>query len=309
MKRDKIAGGLYGVAVGDALGATLEFLSRQQVQEQFGEHRDITGGGRLRLEPGDITDDTEMTLAVGQGIVANRENPVETIGERFLAWYQSNPKSVGNSTRLSIEHYLQLNDWDEAAKQTAKVLKGKTAGNGALMRTLPITFAYHGEPNHLANKSRKICRMTHWDMIAEMSGVFYNVLANCLLIETKEKAWDKTWDWFAAYLYAEAPSPTVLLVSTLNKAIHCQYEKLHATGFVYDTLFCALWCFYNTDTAEEAIVKAVNLGDDADTVGAVTGGLAGLYYGYDALPQRWLSKLKHRDKIDNLIKELETSVR
>lgn len=302
--REQIAGGLFGVAVGDALGAAVEFLSQSEIRERYGILTEIVGGGRFDLEPGQVTDDTEMMLAVGEGILVNPESPVKSIGDRFVSWYQSNPKSIGNTVRTSIENYLQLKNWDEAAKQTYKKLKGRTAGNGALMRTLPVTFAYYGDPEQIAQKSRKICRMTHWDMIAEMAGVFYNVLASCLVSEEKNRAWEKTWKWFISYAYQEADAATVELISSLRSAVNCDYEKLQATGFVYDTLFSALWCFYNTDSAEDAIVKAVNLGDDADTVGAVTGGLAGVYYGYGALPKRWLGVLQNKERINNLVEGL-----
>ncbi len=301
---DKIAGGLYGVALGDALGATLEFMSAGEIRQQYGVHREITGGGWLDLEPGEITDDTEMTLLVGEGILEAPDNPVGPVGKGFVSWYKTKSKDVGNTIRMSIENYLKLGNWNEAAKQAAKTLQGKTAGNGALMRTLPVSFAYHGDPEKIADRSRRICRMTHWDLLAEMTGVFYNLLVTCLMQEEKHAAWEKTWEWFAAYLYQEADTGTVKLLSSLNDLLQRDYTGLKATGFVYDTLSSALWCFYNTGSAEEAIVRAVNLGDDADTVGAVTGGLAGVYYGYDALPERWLKLLKNKERIERLSKGL-----
>ncbi|WP_366924709.1 ADP-ribosylglycohydrolase family protein [Metallumcola ferriviriculae] len=300
----RVAGGMFGVALGDALGATLEFMSAEEVKQNYGIHREIIGGGWLDLKPGEFTDDTEMTLSVAEGIVAAPDNPVGQIGKGFIDWFNTGPKDVGNTIRTSLSNYVILDNWDEASKHTAKSLDGKTAGNGALMRTLPISFAYYGDPEKIADRSRRICRMTHWDMIAEMAGVFYNILATCLMQEEKQAAWDKSWDWFAAYLYQEADVATVKLLADLKDLRRWEFTDLRASGFVYDTLVSALWCFYNTDTAEEAIINAVNLGDDADTVGAVTGGLAGVYYGYQALPQRWLRVVKQKDRIEQVSRNL-----
>ncbi|KAF1084758.1 ADP-ribosyl-(dinitrogen reductase) glycohydrolase [Sporotomaculum syntrophicum] len=136
---DKIKGGLYGVAVGDALGATLEFMDQQQIKQKYVQLRDIVGGGWLNLAPGEWTDDTEMTLAVAEGVLMDPYAPISHVGERFLEWLNTNPSDVGNTISAAHLEYLNLKDWHMAALRIHD--KGmQTAGNGALMRNTPCCF-------------------------------------------------------------------------------------------------------------------------------------------------------------------------
>jgi ADP-ribosyl-[dinitrogen reductase] hydrolase len=110
---DRVKGGLYGVAVGDALGGTTEFMSTREIEAKYGYLTEIIGGGVWRLKPGEVTDDTMMTLCVAEGILENPGEPVEAIGRFFMKWYHSQPKDIGNIIRHAFEKYE--GDWFEAA--------------------------------------------------------------------------------------------------------------------------------------------------------------------------------------------------
>jgi len=298
----KVKGGIYGVAVGDALGATVEFMSQQEIKAQYGKHTEMLGGGWLSLAEGEFTDDTEMTLDVAEGILANRDIPIAEIGQRFIKWYHSNPRDIGNIIRRTCTNYTIYKDWSMAAKKTRDELAGKTAGNGCLMRTLPISFAYYGDLEKMDQRSAQIAAMTHLDDEAMAACVFYNRYA-AKLITSKDKHQS----------YAET------LVDTESQSIIQEASKLYqklidvpaislseikASGYVVDTLIAALVMFLKFDSFEEIVIEAVNLGDDADTVGAVVGGLAGTYYGFEAIPERWLDKLKGRKRLNYIVKNL-----
>lgn len=307
--RDRIRGGLFGVAVGDALGATVEFLSQGEIRRRFGCLTEIIGGGWLNLEPGEVTDDTEITLAVAKGILANPASPRDAVGKMFLRWFQGNPKDVGETIRTALSFYLENPDWDEAAKRACHALGGKAAGNGCLMRTLPVTFAYAQNPEKMNRISRELARMTHYEPLAEAACAFYNNLARRLLYaphspQNKEgflKAALKDTENYSADLPAgtlETIKETVEKIAVMSK------EEISPTGHCLDTLAAAVWCFLHTLTFEEAVVEAVNLGGDADTVGAVCGGLAGTFYGYRAIPARWLETLKPKEELDKVSQQL-----
>lgn len=286
----KIWGGLYGLAVGDALGAAVEFVSRDQIRARYGTLREIVGGGWLNLRPGEWTDDTEMMLAVAEGVLADPDKPVPRIGKAFLRWRVSGPPDVGSTIRAVFQTYDRLKDWHRAAEEV-HARTGMTAGNGALMRTLPLAFAYSGVVD-LYMRCMEVARMTHWDPEAGLTCFLYcctvqGILGGARFLEAYGNA--------LAALRKVAPPGEMgevafALADRLAGVVSWPENRLRPTGYTVDTLACALWCAVNTKSFEEAIVRAVNLGGDADTVGAVAGGLAGVMYGYDAIPQRWLSK-------------------
>ena len=167
--KNTIKGALYGVAVGDALGAPLEFMSAEQIANRYGEVTDMIGGGWLRVKPGEITDDTQMTLAVAEGIVEAPENPIEAIGERFIAWAHSGPKDIGGTCSRSIYGAAvggatrpTEDKWFKASRATAKANGRRSGGNGALMRTV-YPGLYYQSRLIAVETAAAIAQMTHWD--------------------------------------------------------------------------------------------------------------------------------------------------
>lgn len=141
--KDHIAGALYGVAIGDALGAPLEFMSAKQIARKHGHVTEMIGGGWLDVRPGETTDDTAMTLAVAEGIMESPDDPIPAIGERFIRWAESGPKDIGGTCHRAIwkaatggHKRPSAFQWENAGKETAVVNKGRSAGNGALMRAV-----------------------------------------------------------------------------------------------------------------------------------------------------------------------------
>lgn len=272
--RQKIRGGLFGVAVGDALGAALEFLTAEEIEEIYGQVETILGGGWLNLEPGQVTDDTMMTIAVARGIIADPANPVEEIGKEFVRWYQSDPPGIGQSCRAGIENFLTRGDWMEASQAAHRQL-GKSGGNGSLMRTLPIALGYRHDLERMLEVTYDVSKMTHWERIAADACQVYNCLLIAYLggMEEKESLIEQMLELY--------PTTAGLL----------EMRGLPPSGYVRDTLHHALISFIRTDSFADCLIRAVNLGGDADTIGAVAGGLAGVYYGFEAIPAEWISLL------------------
>jgi ADP-ribosyl-[dinitrogen reductase] hydrolase len=171
---DKIKGGLFGVAIGDALGATTEFMTKEEIKEKYGEVTEIIGGGIWELEGGETTDDTAMTLAVVKGIMANFNNPIEEIGKQFLYWENTNPVDIGITIQTVFKNYN--GNWFNAAAQAHDQFGGLSAGNGTLMRCLPIALAY-SDQKIIDELSMLQSKMTHYDELACRS--MYDLQSNC----------------------------------------------------------------------------------------------------------------------------------
>lgn len=299
---DKVRGGIFGVAVGDALGATLEQMTRENIQEVYGRHTEITGGGWLSLKPGEFTDDTKMTLAVAQGLAVNSDNPQHEIGSRFIEWFNTNPKGIGTTTRIALGSFIETGSWNKSAARTRELLNNRVCGNGCLMRTLPITFAYLDNLSKMDAVSRQIAAMTHPDLEAELCCVFYNRFA-AFLVDGKDKleAFDRVLKELKPVLTFPGERDLYMLLSSVP--FLC-LSRLRSSGYVIDTLIASIVAFLQFDSFEEILIEAVNLGGDADTLGATAGGLAGTYYGFGAIPQRWLDRLQEKEILEEAVQEL-----
>lgn len=293
--KNRINGILYGVAVGDALGAPLEFMTAKEIQRKHGTVRDMIGGGCLNVIPGEVTDDTQMTLAVAEGIVEAPEKPIQAIGQRFIAWYNGRPKDVGSTCATSILYAVHITnnvpteeEWLTAAQMTHNTMGGRSAGNGSLMRTA-YPAMYYPDIEAATGMASRISRMTHFDPKASAACEVYTKMLHDLLV-------------------CEPGTGNGVI---FHDAIQHRYDHVGdfyftpcPTGYVADSFEAALHCILTTETLEDALVKAVNLGGDADTIGAITGGLAGALYGYDAIPARWLDCLD--DAVKTRIDALNT---
>lgn len=278
---NRAKGAMYGVAVGDALGAPLEFMDALEIKDVHGPElvREMLGGGWLHLPPGMTTDDTDMTLAVAEGIMATPRDGslaelIDQIGQRFIAWHHSRPKDIGNTCRATIEAAERnLADgmrpseaWPKAAVEYDKASGHRSAGNGALMRTVPIGVAL--DPGKAKTTAQATAMMTHWDKMQTELVAEYTIAVSKLVRGMND---------FSEFvrLAEEYPQP----------------QHLTPTGYSLDSFNCALWAIRTSDDFEDAIVGAVNLGGDADTIGAITGGLMGAYDGFEAIPERWVNAL------------------
>ncbi|WP_068776035.1 ADP-ribosylglycohydrolase family protein [Paenibacillus sp. FJAT-26967] len=283
MLMDRIKGGMYGVAVGDALGGTTEFMTEREIKEKYGYLTEIIGGGVWNLEPGEVTDDTMMTLGAADGILENAEEPVEAIGHFFMEWYRTRPKDIGNIIRHVFGKYE--GDWFETAF-VAHMDLGQSAGNGSLMRCLPVALAY----KELADLDRVTImqsRMTHYDPRCAEVCVMYNRIAHRLLqgedLGTSIKAEVKGSE-YEEHLEALPDCPP--------------------SGFIVHTFRWVLYILLHTANFEEVVQKAANLGGDSDTIGAIAGGLAGIYYSYEGIPARYANAILIKERLDHTISQL-----
>lgn len=280
---ERVLGAMYGVAVGDALGGPVEFMDADAIARQYGILDTMVGGGWLSLSPGETTDDTAMTLAVAEGIMANPDRPVGPIGENFISWAQSGPKDIGGTCSSAIARASQLlkcgsstpeEAWREASLEVVHDNGGRSGGNGALMRTAPVGCAYFREADCYLH-AREIAEMTHLD---EASSEICASYSKAIMLYTRDKGAD-----------AEAEVKKLAAMLTRWKAPRA---ALSPSGWVVDSMECALRAIREADgDTETAIVTAINYGGDADTIGAITGGLIGARKGIDSIPKEWLAAL------------------
>ncbi|MBB1127204.1 ADP-ribosylglycohydrolase family protein [Thiospirillum jenense] len=262
---DKAKGAFFGAICGDALGTTLEFCPR--IYEEEKKIREIVGGGQFNLPAGGWTDDTAMALCIAESLVKNQGYHPASIMRNFASWMTTGEFSfnhrrvdIGVTTSQAISHYLTdpstpyhgLNDED-------------SQGNGSIMRLSPIFTYYRHDAIEGTRVAMDQSLLTH---------------AHPTCVEYCKKCAD------VVYLAYQNQFHTDVLTHKTTR-----YQDVKSRGFVIDTYNAACYALGNSHSFEEAVVLAVNLGDDADTVGAVTGMFAGAYYGYSNIPERWVSKL------------------
>lgn len=259
-----------GLAIGDALGATVEFMTPNEIKVAHGVHKNITGGGWLKLKPGRVTDDTEMSLALGVALLSCQQVEAKVIAEAFSEWMRSKPVDIGNTVRRGIVYYRNQGE-------TSVPKSEFNAGNGACMRSLPIALATLGSDHDTVIQiSRLQAHITHHSDLSDAGTehiimLVQRALMGCPMSELNE-------------------------LSQAFADNHGQYrfdsKKIdNPGGFIVETLQAVLQSFYSTHDFESCLIDVVNRGGDADTTGAIAGMLAGAYYGRDSIPERWLNQL------------------
>jgi len=266
----RAVGAYLGLAVGDALGATVEFLNPREILAQYGEHRDIIGGGWLRLRRGQVTDDTEMSLALGSAILAAGRVDAAAIAAAFSDWMRTKPVDIGHTVRRGITHY-------RVTGATRVSENAYDAGNGACMRSLPIAlYTLGAESAAVAEANRIQSHTTHHNALGDAGTLtVIRMIQAALLGGHKGHLKD-----LADALIAEEPQ--------------YRYDRRRMEnpgGFLVETLRAVFQALFATDCFERALVDVVNRGGDADTTGAILGMIAGALYGPDDIPRRWLRAL------------------
>jgi ADP-ribosyl-[dinitrogen reductase] hydrolase len=276
--RDRARAALLGLAVGDALGATLEFMTPSEIRAKYGTFREITGGGWLQLRRGEVTDDTQMALCLARSIAERGNFDARAVAERFAAWLRSSPPDVGNTCRRGIRRFI-VDGTLEAPFRTGD------AGNGAAMRVAPISLLSMAVPAQLEQLSLAQARITHNHPLSDAATVLVARLVQlgCLGVS----------------LHGLRRAADAVVAQLPN----FRFESYHglSTAYVVDTLTTVLHFFFATQSFEECLVAIVNQGGDADTTGAIAGAIAGAYYGPEEIPARWLKRLDPA-----LVKELGT---
>ncbi|QQE81197.1 ADP-ribosylglycohydrolase family protein [Alicyclobacillus sp. SO9] len=281
---DRIKGAILGHAIGDAMGATTEFMEPNEICRKYGTVTDILGGGWLHLKPGETTDDTAMSLCVAEGILESPDNPIDAIGQAFLRWEATDPEDIGNTIRSSLDHFN--GDWLEAAYQTHLEFDGYTGGNGSLMRCLPVALAYT-DSDKMEDITERQSKMTHYDDIASEACLIYNRIAARVL----------NGDNLLLALVAETDG-------TRYHNVFLDRPSCSPDGFVVNTFTWVLYLLWTYDSFAEVVQQATNEGYDSDTVAAIAGGLKGLSTQSFGLPQEWVNKLRNRKQLEKAAEDL-----
>ncbi|XHR26927.1 MAG: ADP-ribosyl-[dinitrogen reductase] hydrolase [Chthoniobacteraceae bacterium] len=266
---DRALGAFFGVAIGDALGATVEFMTAREIACQYKVHNQIVGGGWLGIKAGRVTDDTEMALALGAALIESGGWDLCTIGNHFVKWMRSLPIDIGNTCRRGIRRFLL--DGTVAAPPC-----DADGGNGAAMRNVATVLATLQSNELLIQRSIEQAHVTHNHPLSDAGTVALARMTRELILHGEEASCNQ----IAADLVQAHP------------AFRFKPWPGNSSGYIVDTVQTVFDGFFNTGSFEECVVRVVNRGGDADTTGAIAGQLAGALYGYMSIPNRWLKKIE-----------------
>lgn len=265
-------GAYLGMALGDALGATVEFMTPREISSRYGEHRQVRGGGWLKLRKGQVTDDTTMALALGRAILQAKGVNADAVAEAFSDWMRSRPVDIGNTVRRGILNY----------RHTGKPVVAQStydAGNGACMRTLPVALVTLGQdPVKVNAASRAQCHVTHNNPLSDAG-------TECVIAMIQAAIG-------GAGKNELLHGPVRDLVLAYPEFGFRGKRQENPSGYIVETLRAVFQSVFDTDSFEDCLVDVVNRGGDADTTGAIAGMIAGSLYGVHALPARWLMALE-----------------
>lgn len=299
---------LLGVAIGDALGVPVEFESRGEIARN--PVTDMRGYGTYHLPAGTFSDDSSLAFCLAEALT--QEFDLNAVAKNFIAWREENywtPRGevfdIGIATTEAIDR-LKKGALPDRAGGTDE----RSNGNGSLMRILPLLAYVFNKPiNERYELTRQVSSITHAHVRSVIGCFYYLEFARQLAFGiSKYDVYENLQLTVLPYLRSiktdEAEITTYNRLLTRDIADLPEAE-IFSTGYVVHTLEASIWCLLTTDTYAEAVLKAVNLGDDTDTTGAVTGGLAGLVYGYESIPEAWVNVLARREDIEDLAKRLE----
>ncbi len=289
---DRYRGCLLGLAAGDALGTTLEF----QLPSSFSPLTDMIGGGPFGLKAGEWTDDTSMALCLAESLVTRRKfDPIHQL-ETYVRWWRDGHLSVkgrcfdiGNATRAALQRFVRQ------PEEFCGDPSPNSAGNGSLMRLAPAAMAFAGEPELAIAMAGASSRTTHAAVeCVDACRYFASLLLGAFAGRSKSE------------LFLDPLRDLVPKVAGIARGSFAIKEppQIRGSGYVIHTLEAALWAFHGSEDFRTGALKVVNLGEDADTTGAVYGQIAGAYYGADGIPAEWRTKLAMRELIERRADEL-----
>ncbi len=291
-----------GLAVGDALGTTVEF----QEPGTFEPVLEITGGGVFHLAPGEWTDDTSMALCLAESLVECRAFDLADQLNRYLRWYKTGYMSsngacfdIGNTVRAALSRF-------EYTRKIYALADEMSAGNGSLMRLCPVPLCWWRHPERAIELSGESSRTTHGARAAtDACRYFSGLLVGAILGIDKATLLSPRYAPVAGYWDKHRLSPEIDEIAS-GSFMQREPPIIESTGYVVRTIEAALWAFHRANTFEEGCRLAVNLGGDADTCGAVFGQIAGAFYGERGIPERWRRLLAHRELIESIAEKLFT---
>ena len=264
-------GAFLGVAVGDALGASVEFMTPREIAAKHGVHNKMIGGGWLNLAPGEVTDDTDMSLALARSLVRKGGLDLTDVCEEFGRWLATGPKDVGNTCRRGIRRFLTHGT-------VHGVMNDGDAGNGAAMRCLPVALATWGDRERMVDWMLGQCRTTHHHPLSDAVSIALG-------------------DMVHALLDGKARNDVRAVADDLiarHRDLRFEPFSGLSSAYIVDTAKVVFDGYFQTASFEDCLVRTVNRGGDADTTGAIVGMLAGATWGVDAIPRQWLKKLDRK---------------
>ncbi|MGD1805285.1 ADP-ribosylglycohydrolase family protein [Dapis sp. BLCC M126] len=310
MNNSQILSGLMGVCIGDALGVPVEFSSRHE--RTINPVTEMIGYGAHNQPPGTWSDDSSMTLCLAECLCDGFD--LEAIAHSFYRWRYEDYWTpwgkvfdIGGTTAAAISRIKKGRPAIEAGGRD-----DRNNGNGSLMRILPLAYTYKNTNfPELIQQVHDCSCITHGHLRSQMACGIYISIAICLLEGLEAKLAYLQGIENIKQIYSEEKYGAEL--HRFRKVLSGEVQNIsltgiHAGGYVLDTLEASLWCLLNTKSFAEAVLKAVNLGEDTDTTGAVTGGLAGIYYGIENIPNEWIEVIARKDDIFNLAARLENAL-
>ncbi|GIQ60424.1 hypothetical protein Flavo103_35600 [Flavobacterium collinsii] len=309
----KIKSGLFGVAVGDALGVPVEFYSRSDLKEN--PVSEMIGFGTHHQPAGTWSDDSSLAFCLAESLCNDYD--LSDIARNFVKWYNTElwtPHGkvfdIGIATRNAIHNIGKGHE-----PELCGGFEEKDNGNGSLMRILPLAFYLKNEKDIevIYKKVKEVSSITHAHFRSGFACFIYVVYCLELLkANDKREAYRRMQDVVADFLREKKFNPLELqLFDRILKNNIAEYPEnvIHSSGYVLHSLEASLWCFLNWSSYEKTVLKAVNLGGDTDTTAAITGGLAGIYYGIDNIPQKWILGVARKNDIDDLCERLSLKLK
>ena len=293
-KLDAFRGALLGLACGDAVGTTMEFQKRGM----FYDLTDMVGGGPFQLQPGQWTDDTSMALCLAASLAETDGFDARDQMTRYRRWMDEGyMSSTGRCFDIGATTHRALDDFKMTGNPWSGPTDPRTAGNGCIMRLVPVPMFFFADRERAIEMSGDSSRTTHGAMeCIECSRLFGAMLHQALNGQSKQ-------DILLGHGQEGFHSNAVAEIARGAYRDKNSFD-IRGSGYVVQSLEAALWCFWHTDNFEDAILKAANLGEDADTTAAVCGQLAGAFYGESGIPAHWLQKLAMREEIGKLAEKL-----
>ena len=305
--------GILGVVTGDALGCPVQFESRETVAKH--PVTGMRGHGTFNLPAGSWTDDSSLTLALMDSIKRTGGIDCADIMDNFVRWLDDGAFTpfgysydIGRGTMNAIRKYKRDRKPHRAGSHDER-----NNGNGSLMRIMPAVL--YCIDKGLADRDaieiiHRVGGLTHAHIRANIACGLYFFMARAILtgcgalVDRMQAGLNQGFGFYENYLSDHDNLECYCRLRDLQSFSTLPVERIRSSGYVVDTLEAAVWSLITTDSFADALLKAVNLGDDTDTVGAVAGGLAGLYYGCEAIPEEWLAALQCRDWIEEMVSEI-----
>lgn len=299
MKSERInraRGCLLGLAIGDAIGTTVEFKPRGS----FAPVTDMVGGGPFRLKAGEWTDDTSMALCLGASLLEKGFDLHDQI-TRYVRWHREGyMSSNGRCFDIGIATRESLSRFESSGNPEAGSTNPRSAGNGCIMRLAPVPIMFADNPEKAASLSGEQAKTTHGAVeCVDASKLFGEILVRALQGRSS-----KTQVLVPEIRSSNPASSPRLQGIAAGDYFGCDRKHIKGSGYVVDSLEAALWCFYTTNSFRDAVLAAANLGDDADTTAAITGQVAGAFYGAAGIPREWLGRVVMAQEISEMAEQL-----